>query len=435
MTRNKKTLFNMDQQTGTCASYTSTTTTTTSAGNSRVVSDTCDSDGAIHPSIAFSFGGCPPVGGLRSLSDSCVSSDVSTAIVNIDALQKVLQIIIKQVNALSNNLSGMKDNVTRSFHNITTRDTHFEAKITDLIANCSTVNEVQSWCNSYNAKLVTMEKKMEISSSMLQTENHDLNAKLVNLEQKMDNSTNLLRAENQELKTQWAEQIERMKSHLDLLEQQSSHADSHSTELDVNSENDNSQRIYSNRDSQHSDDVFNKSTSADIEELFDMLYDLDCRVIECEQYPRRDNLIISGIPACVKQNELESTVLNIIRELGFNIGPADVSACHRLGRGRNGHPARVIVRFVNRKVVDFCLTNKRRLAELRRVLRMNLRFYESLCSRNEETLKLCYELKDNGDIHDFFIRNGFLKVIETEGDNPVRINHPQELRNMFPEGS
>ena len=158
---------------------------------------------------------------------------------------------------------------------------------------------------------------------------------------------------------------------------------------------------------------------------------MDCRVIECEQYPRRENLIISGIPACVSQKELQSTVINIVRELDLAIGPGDISACHRLGRGRNGYPARVIVRFVNRQIVEFCLTNKKRLSELRGALRMNLRFYESLCSKNEETLRLCNSLQENDQIKYYFIRNGFVKIVINEGDDPLRISHPQVLRNKF----
>ena len=134
----------------------------------------------------------------------------------------------------------------------------------------------------------------------------------------------------------------------------------------------------------------------------------------------------------MNQRELQDTVLNIVNELGCSIGRRDISACHRLGRGRN---ARVIVRFVNRQIVDFCLMNKKRLGELRGVLRMNLRFYESLCGKNEETLKQCKALQENGQIKSYFIRNGFVKVVVEEGDDPWKICHPQELRSIsVPEG-
>lgn len=386
----------MDEHSGSTTSVTNTTSTTAV-------------DVSIHPSVAISVSSVS--GGLqRSLSDSSDANDV-TRTVNVDALQNVLQIIINQVNGLASNLSTMKDNVKRSFDEVSARDIKFNEQLTELIDNCSTYNEVKIWSAEFNERFTNLEEKFESSST-------------------------ILRAENSELKSQWTEQIERMKTHLDLLEQLSDHSGSHSTEtsgnidININAINESSPSINGNA-SRHSDDVFTDSIRTDIDELFDIFHDLDTRVIECEQYPRRENLIISGIPACVSQNELESTVINIIQELGFQIGPRDVSACHRLGRGRNGHPARVIVRFVNRKIVDFCLTNKKRLSELRGVLRMNLRFFESLCARNEETLKLCNKLKDNGDINHFFIRNGFVKVVVEEGDSPWRISHPHVLRNEF----
>ena len=377
-------------------------------------SATCTTEAVqIHPSDAISISST--IGGIqRSLSESNAPSDVNRT-VNIDALHNVLKIIINQVNGLSNKLSALKDNVKSSFEAVSERDTKFNERLTELYDNCCTFNEAKSWRDGHNDRLLDLESKIDISSTQI----------------------NAFREENRELKSQWTAQIERMKSHLDLLEQNESRSVSHSTDIsdnnDVNNDTNNitDHSHSTNSISRHSDDVLTDSLKGDIDELYDMFYDLDCRVIECEQYPRRENLIISGIPACVQQNELESTVINIVQELGFNIGPRDVSACHRLGRGRNGFPPRVIVRFVNRKIVDFCLSNKKRLSELRGVLRMNIRFFESLCGSNEESLKLCNKLKESGDIHNFFIRNGFLKVVVEEGDNPWRIRHPNVLRNEF----
>ena len=382
--------------------HSETTASATSATESTATcTATCTTEAfPIHPSAAISISAA--TGELqRSLSESNGSS-TANRVVNVDALQNVLKIIINQVNGLSNNLSAMKDSVRCSFDNVRSRDDKLNERLTELYDNCVTVNEIKAWRDEYNDRSLSLENKIEKSSTLIDA----------------------VHAENQELKSRWDEQIERMKNHLDLLEQHPSHSVSHSTEISENNDIDNTI-------SRHSDDFQTDSIKTDIDELFDLFYDLDCRVIECEQYPRRENLIISGIPACVQQNDLESTVINIVQQMGFNIGPRDISACHRLGRARNGYPARVIVRFVNRKIVDFCLSNKRKLSELRGVLRMNLRFFESLCGSNEETLKLCNKLKDNGDIHNFFIRNGFVKVVVDEGDNPWRIPHPRVLRNEF----
>ena len=62
--------------------------------------------------------------------------------------------------------------------------------------------------------------------------------------------------------------------------------------------------------------------------------------------------------------------------------------------------------------MDFCLKNRDRLLELKQFLKMNLRFYESLFAANEETLKECIKLKRNGLVKDYYMRNGFIKIIK-----------------------
>ena len=54
------------------------------------------------------------------------------------------------------------------------------------------------------------------------------------------------------------------------------------------------------------------------DELYDQMYSLDCRIIRMEQYSRRESLVISGIPDCVPQAELEVTVLRILKSIGVN---------------------------------------------------------------------------------------------------------------------
>ena len=91
------------------------------------------------------------------------------------------------------------------------------------------------------------------------------------------------------------------------------------------------------------------------------------------------------------------------------------------------------MRFVNRKTIDFCLKNRTRLLKVKNFLKMNLRFYESLCASNEEIINECYKLKKDGIVHDYYIRNGFVKLIIKEGDNPFKIYHPDILYDSFPD--
>ena len=85
---------------------------------------------------------------------------------------------------------------------------------------------------------------------------------------------------------------------------------------------------------------------------------LEKRVIEsekslakAEQYCRRNNVEISGIPYGILDNNLEDKVIDICKDAGIEIGHMNIEGCHRLPLSRNnsGGTKRVIVNFVNRK--------------------------------------------------------------------------------------
>ena len=54
-----------------------------------------------------------------------------------------------------------------------------------------------------------------------------------------------------------------------------------------------------------------KHFTKDIDNIYENLYEMDCRISQNNQYSWRENLIITGIPNAVHQQDLESTVLNI----------------------------------------------------------------------------------------------------------------------------
>ena len=169
------------------------------------------------------------------------------------------------------------------------------------------------------------------------------------------------------------------------------------------------------------------------EDIEKKLLDLDTRLVECEQYSRRESLIISGIPSSIKQNDLEKKVIDILGLIGLNIIPDDISACHRLFNPPTSRfPGKVIVRFCNRKIANFCLEHKDDLQQKAYAhLRLNLRFYESLCSKNEESLRISKWLCQHEKIHDYYLRNGFVKIVADENGRPEKIKHPDFLRKKF----
>lgn len=175
-----------------------------------------------------------------------------------------------------------------------------------------------------------------------------------------------------------------------------------------------------------------KDLSDDINYIYDKLYKIDKRVIETEQYPRRHNLVITGIPDSIKQYDLEKKVIEVLYNIGASVSHYDVIGCHRLFKPANAkYPAKTIIRFTNRKVVEFCIRNQDRLLEIKNIIKMNLRFQENLCEANETVFKWCRDLKNNEILHDFFIRNGYIKIVVEQGDKPLKIKHPEELFEKF----
>ena len=119
----------------------------------------------------------------------------------------------------------------------------------------------------------------------------------------------------------------------------------------------------------------NKKLTDEIYYLHREVFDLDCRLIECEQYSRRENIVISGIPNSIPQNQLENKVLDILNTIDCKVTSYDIAAVHRIGGKKSSkYPTNTIVRFVNRRAAIFCIENRDRLLECRKVLKMNLRF-------------------------------------------------------------
>ena len=74
---------------------------------------------------------------------------------------------------------------------------------------------------------------------------------------------------------------------------------------------------------------------------------------ELQQYTRRNNIEISGLPETIEDKSLEDTVIKIAKVVDISIAKNDIEACHRLRRRKKDNgPRRIIVRFVNRKIAE-----------------------------------------------------------------------------------
>ena len=164
------------------------------------------------------------------------------------------------------------------------------------------------------------------------------------------------------------------------------------------------------------------------------IFKMDVRLIELEQYSRRESLVITGIPDTVSQRELEGVVINILKTIGVYIQSYDISACHRLFKKKGDITAKTIIRFVNRKIVGISLLKQSLLFKCKHTMNLPyLGFLQHLCAANEGVLRECKKLCHYGFIQDYFTWNGFIKIVKNNNTRPIKINHIDELFNLFDE--
>ena len=89
-------------------------------------------------------------------------------------------------------------------------------------------------------------------------------------------------------------------------------------------------------------DVIIKNLQAENERLRDKVSNLESKVASLEinqnmleQYSRRSNIEVSGIPDSVGDNDLEEKVMSVFANVGIDVKSNDIEACHRIGKSRN----------------------------------------------------------------------------------------------------
>ena len=87
------------------------------------------------------------------------------------------------------------------------------------------------------------------------------------------------------------------------------------------------------------------------EYLADQIYYLELDLIKCEQYSRRENIELVGLPHSMLHKNLEVKVVDILNKSGVKVSSYDETgiAWHRLRKQQNQTTAKVIVRFIDRK--------------------------------------------------------------------------------------
>ena len=99
---------------------------------------------------------------------------------------------------------------------------------------------------------------------------------------------------------------------------------------------------------------------------------LGSSINQVEQYGRRNNIVISGIPDDISDNDLESTVIDIMKDVDVHINSSDLEACHRIGKSdRTTASKKTIVRFTNRKYCKKALLKRKTFATIITIINYN----------------------------------------------------------------
>ena len=173
-----------------------------------------------------------------------------------------------------------------------------------------------------------------------------------------------------------------------------------------------------------------------IDDVWDAQYELEKELYATQQYNRRENIEISGVPSNIEHRDLERFIIHrVLRRIGVNeLESYEIVGCHRLGRSTPTRPANVIVRFINRKRAHEALENRYNLKNFPDLEKMFI--VENLCPHYKRIFDRCNELKTQGDIKAVWSYNGTVQF-KTEDRRDIRgtkVYHLDALNAKFREG-
>ena len=161
---------------------------------------------------------------------------------------------------------------------------------------------------------------------------------------------------------------------------------------------------------------------------------------DLEQYTRRNNLEISGVPNDVKDSDLEQKCIDILDIVNINVTSNDIEAVHRLPSRSRNSPKPVIIKFVNRKNVEKCCKRDSKdklgscdMRDLDFPEDTRLYFSENLSPYYRHLAWMCRVLKRARKISGTWFRDGKLFYKIDDNSYPVHVSHPEDLYEEFPD--
>ena len=196
--------------------------------------------------------------------------------------------------------------------------------------------------------------------------------------------------------------------------------------------NDTISQLHSTNEKIRSDLTVVKNVNAKLEER---IISLEKSQAKSEQYSRRNNIELSGIPNDIPEDNLEKVVIGICHDSDVEIEPKDIDGCHRLPASRYSRDSnkRVIVKFVNRKHPEAMLRNKKSISN-KDFSHLNVHgkvfVSVSLCPYYRYIWGKCKDLQRRGKIYQVFCLGGTIAVKVTERSSARKIFHECDLLDL-----
>ena len=150
------------------------------------------------------------------------------------------------------------------------------------------------------------------------------------------------------------------------------------------------------------------------------------RCHEIEQYSKRDNVIISGVPETSGENTTD-IVVDLAAKAGVSINRNDVSTSHRLKNRRRNQPAAIVAKFVRRDTKTSLMRNKKNLRAQPDC--RNIYFDDHLTGLRH---KILMAVKKDPEIDSAWTMDGKIICIMKEGANrKIVINSPDDLTSKL----
>ena len=161
---------------------------------------------------------------------------------------------------------------------------------------------------------------------------------------------------------------------------------------------------------------------------------------QVEQHGRRNNIIISGISDDISDNDLESNVIDIMKDVDVDINSNDLEACNRIGKSDwRIASKKTIVHFTNRKYCKKALLKRKLFATINTITNYNFShnnqvFTNESLTKTNDSLAFCgRKLKRSGLIHSCYTKGGFVHIKKSKHSKAIKVHHINSLYEQFPE--